>query len=103
MKTRKTILQIPMESQVRELDAKLLLAYIAAKRGFSSVIGSRDYMEKSTAFVSRNIEVLYNDYVHPRYSQMHGDFIEYSSCIDLLFNEGPKSLEIIRSGINLIQ
>ncbi|MBW1645650.1 MAG: hypothetical protein JRJ56_04880, partial [Deltaproteobacteria bacterium] len=32
---------IPVENQVRELDAKLLLALIAARRGFSSVIGSR--------------------------------------------------------------
>jgi hypothetical protein len=70
---------------------------------YISPIGSRDYMKKSKAFLSRNIKVLYNNYVHPRYSQMHGNFIEYLSCIDLLFNKGPKSLEIIRSGINLIE
>ncbi len=70
---------------------------------YISPIGSRDYMKKSKAFLSRNIKVLYNNYVHPRYSQIHGNFIEYLSCIDLLFNEGPKSLKIIRSGINLIE
>jgi surface carbohydrate biosynthesis protein len=32
---------IPVENQVRELDAKLLLACVAAQRGFSVVIGSR--------------------------------------------------------------
>lgn len=32
---------IPVENQVREFDAKLLLACVAARRGFSSVIGSR--------------------------------------------------------------
>jgi surface carbohydrate biosynthesis protein len=32
---------IPVENQVREFDAKLLLACVAAKRGFHSVIGSR--------------------------------------------------------------
>ena len=41
MKTKKTTLLIPVESQVREFDAKLLLACIAAKRGFASVIGCR--------------------------------------------------------------
>jgi surface carbohydrate biosynthesis protein len=35
------LLLIPVENQVRELDPKLLLACIAARRGFSSVIGSR--------------------------------------------------------------
>jgi len=38
-------LLIPVENQVREFDPKLLLACIAAKRGFSSVIGSRREME----------------------------------------------------------
>jgi len=38
-------LLIPVENQVRELDPKLLLACVAARRGFSSVIGSRREME----------------------------------------------------------
>jgi len=37
----KTTLIIPIENQVRELDPKLLLAYVAAKRGFSSILGFR--------------------------------------------------------------
>ncbi len=45
MKTKKTLLLIPVENQVRELDPKLLLACIAAQRGFSSVIGSRRELE----------------------------------------------------------
>ena len=32
---------IPVENQVRELDPKLLLACIAARRGFPSYVGSR--------------------------------------------------------------
>ena len=38
-------LLIPVENQVRELDPKLLLACVAARRGFTSVIGSRREME----------------------------------------------------------
>jgi hypothetical protein len=38
MMTKKTILQIPVEGQIREFYAKLLLACIATKRGNSSVI-----------------------------------------------------------------
>lgn len=37
-------LMIPVENQVRELDAKLLLACVAAKRGFTSIIGPRREM-----------------------------------------------------------
>jgi surface carbohydrate biosynthesis protein len=45
MKSQKPLLLIPVENQVRELDPKLLLAYVAAEHGFSSVIGSRREME----------------------------------------------------------
>jgi surface carbohydrate biosynthesis protein len=41
MMTTKVPLLIPVENQVRELDPKLLLACIAARRGFPSYIGSR--------------------------------------------------------------
>jgi surface carbohydrate biosynthesis protein len=39
MPLKKPLLLIPVENQVRELDAKLLLACIAARHGFSSIIG----------------------------------------------------------------
>jgi len=45
MSTEKRLLLIPVENQVRELDPKLLLACIAAQRGFASVIGSRRELE----------------------------------------------------------
>lgn len=35
---------IPVENQVRELDAKLLLACVAAERGLNVVLGSRSYI-----------------------------------------------------------
>jgi surface carbohydrate biosynthesis protein len=54
MKTKLPLL-IPVENQVREFDPKLLLACIAAKRGFSSVIGSRREMEFRIASFPRSI------------------------------------------------
>ena len=51
VKSSKATLLMPVENQVRELDSKLLLACIAAQRGFSSVIGPRREMHiKITAF-----------------------------------------------------
>ena len=41
MAAQKETLIIPVENQVRELDPKLLLACVAANRGFACVIGSR--------------------------------------------------------------
>jgi len=45
MSTANSLLLIPVENQVRELDPKLLLACVAAQRGFSSIVGSRREME----------------------------------------------------------
>ena len=55
MAASKPILLIPVENQVRELDPKLLLASIAARRGFSSVIGSRRDMEMLIDHFPRSI------------------------------------------------
>jgi len=46
---------IPVENQVRELDPKLLLACIAARRGFSSIIGSRLEIDFRIASFPRSI------------------------------------------------
>ncbi len=55
MNPAKATLFMPIENQVRELDSKLLLACIAAKRGFSSVIGSRREMHIRISSFPRGI------------------------------------------------
>jgi hypothetical protein len=46
-------------------------------------------------FSSEKIAVRYDDYSHPTYSQVYPGFEPYMAAIDLLFNAGPASLEII--------
>lgn len=46
---------IPVENQVRELDPKLLLACVAAKRGFSSIIGSHRRIDFKIASLPRSL------------------------------------------------
>jgi surface carbohydrate biosynthesis protein len=48
-------LLMPVENQVRELDSKLLLACIAARRGFSSVLGPRREMHIHIGSFPRSI------------------------------------------------
>ena len=55
MRWKKPVLLIPIENQVRELDAKLLLACIAAKRGLPSIIGSKREMEARITDFPRGI------------------------------------------------
>jgi surface carbohydrate biosynthesis protein len=55
MATNQKLLLIPVENQAREQDPKLLLAAIAASRGFSSVFGSRREMEFNIDLFPRSI------------------------------------------------
>lgn len=50
-------LLIPVESQVREMDAKLLLGCCAVERGYHVVIGSRAYLHFAIARLPRGIYI----------------------------------------------
>ena len=54
----------------------------------------RNYIDESY-FAEHGITVEYQDYHHPVYKQLYGDFVPYLSVIDLLFNHGEESLSII--------
>jgi hypothetical protein len=70
---------------------------------FYEGIAGKDYIEESL-FRDHGIKVEYQDYVHPVYQQLYGDFIPYLSVIDLIFNHGEESLPmIIGSGKGVIK
>lgn len=63
---------------------------------YLSGIGAKDY-HNNKPFENAKIEVIWQNFKHPIYPQLHGDFITYLSSIDLLFNCGiEKSREILR-------
>jgi hypothetical protein len=46
-------------------------------------------------FENKGVKVYFQKYVHPVYSQLHGDFVSHLSIIDLLFCYGEKSYDIL--------
>ena len=66
---------------------------LGADRFYEGAAG-RDYIDDSQ-FTSAGIAIEYQDYRHPVYAQLHGEFMPFLSVVDLLFNCGPKSLEIL--------
>jgi hypothetical protein len=46
-------------------------------------------------FKEAGISVVFQDYAHPTYPQAYGDFVSHLSIIDLMFNCGPDSLDIL--------
>jgi hypothetical protein len=114
-------LLIPVENQVRELDPKLLLACIAAERGFSSVIGSRREMEfnidlfPQSIYLSKSMTIrsllffqvaqrfdieIVPLYIFHRRLTFHGVSIPGPSNMSLIFLPGEKTMP--GSGSNIL-
>lgn len=66
---------------------------------YLSGIGGKDYLEEEK-FSRAGIKLEYQEFFHPVYQQQYmksqSPFIPYMSCIDLLFNEGPRSKKILK-------
>lgn len=57
----------------------------------------RNYIDPEI-FLNHGINVEFQNYSHPTYNQLYGDFVPYLSILDLLFNCGDNSLSILTSG-----
>jgi len=79
-----------------------LLAGICTSIGatdYLSPLGSADYLLSELAtFSERGIAVTFQNYEHPVYQQQFPPFKPFACVLDLLFNEGERAREIIRSG-----
>lgn len=63
--------------------------YLAGKDGAK-------YMDVEK-FTKSGIKLTFQDFKHPVYNQLFGEFEPYMSVLDLLFNHAEESIEIIRS------
>jgi hypothetical protein len=73
------------------------LAAICAALGadtYLSGAGGKAYLDQ-VPFNTRGIKVVFQEFQHPVYPQLYGDFIPNLSLLDLLFNCGPDSLNIL--------
>ncbi len=69
--------------------------HVNAKTYISGPFG-RNYLDLQS-FKKLDINVLFDNYAHPQYPQLHGGFEPHMSVIDLLFNCGADSLQILRN------
>lgn len=58
---------------------------------------ARDYLDIGS-FANHGILVEWQNYRHPVYPQLHGDFVSHLSVVDLLLNAGPHSKRILETG-----
>jgi hypothetical protein len=66
---------------------------VGANHFFEGAAG-KNYIDDQR-FHAAGIAIEYQDYQHPVYPQLHGEFVPYLSVVDLLFNCGPQSLAVL--------
>lgn len=74
---------------------------VGASRYLAGMGGSRSYLDRD-AFAAEGVEVVFQDFHHPEYPQCGPqDFIPGLSAIDLLFNCGLASRELLRGAAQI--
>jgi hypothetical protein len=61
---------------------------------YLSGISGRDYLDRAR-FEEAGIPIQFQEFHHPIYAQLHQPFVPCMSAIDLLFNHGPASRDIL--------
>jgi hypothetical protein len=66
---------------------------------YISALGSSAYLlNEIQEFSDCGVKIQFQHFKHPTYRQAFPPFIPQASIVDLVFNEGDRSLEILRSG-----
>lgn len=89
------------EYSITATSSARLLALVQAKQGdtYLTGTGARDYLDEEI-FRSAGVGVIWQDFKHPVYPQLHGNFEPMLSCLDVLFNCGRDAAGVLRSTLN---
>lgn len=83
------------------VDRNTRLIKVCQKFGASTYLSgaaAKQYIQPER-FAEAGISLEFQDYQHPVYPQLHGEFIPYLSIIDLIFNCGERSLSIMSDSL----
>jgi hypothetical protein len=91
-----TTMSSSLEMQSRK--SALILELVQAVNGthYLSGDGARDYLDPAL-FADSGIQLLWQDFHHPVYRQLHGNFIAHLSCLDFAMNCGPDIREYLEN------
>ena len=90
-----TELRLSSELAARD-DPTLRLVDLCERLGADAYLSGSggDYLDEQP-FADAGIELSYQQYDHPRYPQLHGEFEPFLSIVDLLMNCGDDSLAVL--------
>jgi len=76
-----------LEVEGKKMDLVIDMVKKVGGNSYLSGVGAVGYQDEEV-FKNCGVELIYQRFVHPRYAQMHGDFVEGMSVVDTLFNVG---------------
>jgi len=79
-------------------DRLILITKLMQADTYLSGAGGQNYL-KTDLFPENQLRLIFQEFEHPEYQQLHGSFISHLSILDLLFNKGPSGRNIIEGGI----
>lgn len=80
-----------------------ILSYFEATEFLNFQRGVEMGLYDSRSFQERGLKLLKQDYEHPTYEQLGETFVSHLSIVDLVLCEGPRALDVIRSGSRWIE
>lgn len=89
----------------KDLKNMYLLRELCKKKNctkYISTVGASTYMGNLKKFPDTKIEIKFFEYHEKKYNQIGNKNISNLSVLDILFNEGPNSLDFIRSSFKII-
>jgi hypothetical protein len=95
LQEKKTIISSQLELRNEPTDRLIDICKALGADTYLAGQGAADYMDLSR-FEKNGLKVIVQDFKHPVYPQLFKEFQSHLSIVDLLFNCGPASLEIIR-------
>lgn len=89
-----------LRSESTKTDRLVELCRMVGADIYLSGSGGHKYQDED-AFRVAGIELRYSDFLHPRYPQLWGEFVEGLSILDLLLSCGEQSREILESSFKV--
>jgi hypothetical protein len=87
-----------LNAQGEKGDLLLSICKILGADTYISPLGSRIYLDEFSGFRNSGIEVEYQNFVHPTYSQVSNSFVSHLSVIDALCNIGTEDTAYLVKG-----
>jgi WbqC-like protein family len=95
LQEKKTIISSQLNLRDEPTDRLIDICKALGANTYLAGQGAAGYMDIAR-FEKNGLKVIMQDFTHPVYPQLFEDFQSHLSIVDLLFNCGPASLDIIR-------